>query len=580
MYETRPCTHFPELGPAWRSWHDIAGAIDARLAATTDGPAVLALECYPGVDLSELERGILPLLSPSLVLHADDYSWSAERVQARIADTITNDRVFGVMSHYTIDQFFDDERLEAAHTAVAGAHGLVVVMGFGATLLCKPDLVVYADLTRWEIQCRHRRGMPNWKSDNDGEDALRKFKRSYFFEWRLADRLKQAVMPTADLVLDTNRPNDPSMVDGATCRKALARLSARPFRLVPYFDQSVWGGHWMQEHFGLDPEAPNFGWAFDGVPEENSLLMDFGGIEVEVPALDLVFFHPDELLGPKVHARFGTEFPIRFDYLDTMGGGNLSLQVHPLTEYIRDRFGMAYTQDESYYILDAMAGSHVYLGVRTGVNKDDMVRDLERAAAGEIRFPDEAYVNRLPVDKHDHVHIPAGTVHCGGAGTVILEISATPYVFTFKLWDWGRVGLDGIPRPTHVEHGARNILTSRDTELCATRLIDRAADPHQNLSSQEGVVEEHTGLNELEFIETRRHWFTRSARLECHDSVNVLNLVEGGSARVESVDRSFEPFPVNYGETFIVPARVGTYRITNTSEADRRIAVIQAYVRN
>jgi hypothetical protein len=69
-----------------------------------------------------------------------------------------------------------------------------------------------------------------------------------------------------------------------------------------------------------------------------------------------VFRHPRELLGGAVHARFGAEFPIRFDLLGTMGGGSLPLQVHPLTEYIQDRFGMHYTQDESYYLLDAAEG--------------------------------------------------------------------------------------------------------------------------------------------------------------------------------------------------------------------------------
>jgi len=109
----------------------------------------------------------------------------------------------------------------------------------------------------------------------------------------------------------------------------------------------------MKSVCGLDPEKPNYAWSFDGVPEENSLLLDVDGIVVETPAINLVHEEAKALLGDKVHARFGTEFPIRFDFLDTIGGGNLSLQVHPLTEYIQDTFGMHYTQDESYYILDA-----------------------------------------------------------------------------------------------------------------------------------------------------------------------------------------------------------------------------------
>ena len=68
--------------------------------------------------------------------------------------------------------------------------------------------------------------------------------------------------------------------------------------------------------------------------------------------MDLVLLKSKEVLGEPVEARFGKDFPIRFDFLDTMGGGNLSLQVHPTTQFIRDNFGMCYTQDESYYLLD------------------------------------------------------------------------------------------------------------------------------------------------------------------------------------------------------------------------------------
>ena len=568
------------------------GQVVARLREALEGRAaagapagdardhvVLALECHPETDFAELRASLIESLAPSLVLFSDDYSQPADEVQRRIADCITDDRVFGVMSHYMINQFFDAGRLAEAAEKIAQARGLVVVYGMGATALCEPDLLVQVSVTRWEAQLRLRAGMPNWKADNAGEDALRKFKRGYFFEWRVADRAKYANFDRVDFLLDQNRHDDPRMVTGAAWRAALEQVARQPFRLVPYFDTSVWGGHWMQERFGLDPEAPNFGWAFDGVPEENSVALDFGGTCVEVPAQDVVSRAPASLMGAKVHARFGTDYPIRFDYLDTMGGGNLSLQVHPETAYIQDRFGMAYTQDESYYILDATDDSCVYLGVKTGVRKEDMVGDLRRAARGGFRFPDEDYVNRVPVKKHDHVHIPAGTVHAGGAGTVILEISATPYIFTFKLWDWGRVGLDGLPRPINIDHGEKNIVMSRDTECVYGRLIDRADAPHEELSEEPGVRVERTGLDELEFVETRRYWFRDQATLETFGSVNELNLVEGESAVVESPDGSFDPLEVHYGETFIVPECVGTYRVRNTGDRSREIAVIQAFVR-
>src|SRR4029079_278104 len=97
---------------------------------------------------------------------------------------------------------------------------------------------------------------------------------------------------------------------------------------------------------------------------------------VEIPALDLVLLEAPALLGDAVHARFGDEFPIRFDFLDTMQGGNLSFQVHPLTEYIQEHFGMHYTQDESYYLLDAAEDASVYLGVKENIDRDEMIADL------------------------------------------------------------------------------------------------------------------------------------------------------------------------------------------------------------
>lgn len=73
--------------------------------------------------------------------------------------------------------------------------------------------------------------------------------------------------------------------------------------------------------------------------------------------------------------------------------------------------------------------------------------------------------------------------------------------------------------------------------------------------------EERTGLHELEFIETRRHWFEKEILLSTYDSVNRLNLVEGEEAIVESLDGGFRPFKVYYGETFIIPAQIEKYRI-------------------
>ena len=236
---------------------------------------------------------------------------------------------------------------------------------------------------------------------------------------------------------------------------------------------------------------------------------------------------------------------------------------------------MRYTQDESYYILDTKGDdSCVWLGIKSGTNPSDMARDLERAQQGECPFPAEKYVNCIPVKKHDHVLIPAGTVHCSGANTMVLEISATPYIFTFKLWDWNRLDLDGKPRPVHLKHGLANIQWDRTTSWVQENLVDQAREVHRD----DHCVVERTGLHEREFIDTYRISTAGDALIHRNGSVHVINLVEGEQIFLESPDHSFEPVPVHYAETCIIPEAAGDYRIVSKNQ--QPVKVILACVRN
>jgi mannose-6-phosphate isomerase class I len=106
--------------------------------------------------------------------------------------------------------------------------------------------------------------------------------------------------------------------------------------------------------------------------------------------------------------------------------------------------------------------------------------------------------------------------------------------------------------------------------------MENLVNPVHILAENEHYTEEHTGLHELEFIETRRFTIRDCAELDCHESVNVLNLVEGTACLVESADKSFDPFEVHYAETFIVPECAGKFRLRAVGGPVR---VMQAYVR-
>ena len=412
-------------------------------------PGVLCVECYPGVFIDEVERAMVTALEPRQVFRSSDFLQAPAELESRFSPFLTDDPVFGRMNGLRIEDFMDQGKLAQARDQIERAEPMALVIGTGAALLAPhADVLVYADMARWEIQQRQRRNeIPNLGADNQCQMASLKYKRAFFIDWRAADRLKKELFGRIDFLLDTNDRHCPKLVSGDLIHQALGAVAKRPFRVVPYFDPGPWGGEWMRAVCDLPPDAPNYAWCFDCVPEENSLLLGFGAARVEIPSINLVFFHPRELLGDAVHARFGTEFPIRFDFLDTMGGGNLSLQVHPLTEYIQDQFGMHYTQDESYYILDADDDGVVFLGLREHIQREEMIGALARAQQGNNPFPADRFVNQWPARKHDHFLIPAGTVHCSGRNCMVLEISATPYIFTFKLWDWGRLDLRGPAAP-------------------------------------------------------------------------------------------------------------------------------------
>ena len=512
-------------------------------------------------------------MTPAHVILSEDIFYDGKKLTEMMQVNLTEDRVRGVMYYGTIRDYVDEAKLAKIQKFVKNKEGIVLVYGFGASLITKGDLLIYADLTRWEIQLRYRAGLPNFKQSNYDEDPLIKNKRGYFIEWRIADKHKREIFEDIDLYLDTNCSNKPKMITGIAFRNALKSVCNQPFRLVPYFDPGVWGGQWMKEVCNLDKSKSNYAWSFDGVPEENSINLKFGDIVIATPALNVVMYQAIELLGAKNYARFGAEFPIRFDLLDTMGGGNLSLQVHPTTEYIKSHFGMPYTQDESYYILDCDGGG-VYLGLKENINSVEFINDLERGNEGNQSFDADKYINFFPAKKHDHFLIPAGTIHCSSANCVVLEVSATPYIFTFKLWDWDRVGLDGKPRPIHVEDGKKVIDYQRTTTWVESNLVNNFTE----IEKSDEYTEVKTGLHELEFIETRVITTKQKIYQQTNKSVVMMNLVAGESAVIKSPKNKFEPYTVHYAETFIVPAQVGEFTIEPFDKNE--IKVLKAYVRN
>jgi mannose-6-phosphate isomerase class I len=314
-----------------------------------------------------------------------------------------------------------------------------------------------------------------------------------------------------------------------------------------------WGGQWLTRTIGIETNEPNLAWSYELIADEAGILVD--GLEV---AFDLLLAQEaDTVLGVEVARRFGGTFPIRFDYLDTLHGGDLSIQCHPSEQYAREVFGLAYTQSETYYVVETMPGAEVFLGLREGADVAAFVADTHAALEGRSFDPSE-YVQTHEARKHRLYLIPPGTVHASGAGSVVLEVSATPYLYTLRFYDWLRRALDGRLRPVHIEHAFANLdQTRRPEELIREPQAVRAG-------------EADLGAHPELFYGIHRLEFDGAIEDDTVDRFHLLCLVDGAGAVLETAESAHE---LAYGETILVPASVGRYRLVGTGMA------VKAFVR-
>jgi len=558
-----------------RGYAQIAETLGKQLKT---GKTVITVDCSDGVLVDEIVDGLKPLKF-DLIVKSSSIFISPEAMNEKVYRYLTDDRVFAIAYTGKWLDFVDPKALDTARKIVSDAQGKILVIGVGAGYIHPGDIQVLADMTVWELQMRYRKdGITNFNATNAHEEMGKKFKRGYFLDWRLANQRKSEVLKTFHYYLDTVVKNDPRMITREAFNQGLMQMMNQPFRTVPFFDEGLWGGHWMEKVLGVDdPDLKNTAWGYNCLFPENEVNLTFGKTTINVPGYTLCQKYAKQLIGEKGYARFGADYPIRFDFLDTMGGGYLSLQVHPDTKYYQENFGMPFTQDESYYFLDCEPkDTYMYLGLTDSCNREDMERDLKLANDGKIVFPAEKYSNKIAVKKHEHYHIPAGTVHCSGSNTMVLEISTSPCIFTFKLWDWGRVGMDGMPRPINIERGMEVIQWDKHeawmNEFCAFTPVP--------LSSGEGWREERTGMADTQFIETRRYWMSVKTLHNTNHETQVLNLIEGEEALIESPTNQFAPYVIHFAESIVIPALIGSYTVTPHGVSEgKEIGLIKAYVR-
>ncbi|WP_405783408.1 class I mannose-6-phosphate isomerase [Streptomyces sp. NBC_00859] len=549
MHQPRPYERNPRY-PA--TGGTVVTGWTAAVADVPTAPTVLALDGPAALNWAGAVDGLAEALGARgtavTVLDIREL-WSAAAVERLCVPGPDADPFFLPLAEFSMSDLFG-----TPPTQQRPRDGVLLVFGPGAAL-SRPDLLWWADLPKRYAEEAVTGGATG---TNLGRPGVPGELRSLFYtDWPVGDRHRDGLAHRVDRWVDLQSEQGPASLDGAAVRATLAGLATGPVRTRPFFNSTPWGGQWAARELGFEPRNGNTALGYELIaPEAGVLVGQDEAAQVELPFQLLCELHPDEFLGPEVHRRYGTSFPIRFDYLDTVGGGNLSLHLHPQEQYMRETFGWPYTQHETYYVTASEPGAQVYLGLRDSTDVDVMRKEVEAAADG-VPLRVEDHVMTHPAEAGQLFMIPAGTPHASGAGNLVLEVSATPYLYSLRFYDWLRKGTSGAPRPLSYEHGFANLGTARRGDDVVDDLVQRP----RTLREGPGWREEAIGALPEMFYAVHRFVIEgpEAAADDTAGRFHILNVSSGDGVVVETPGGLRHDLA--FAETLTVPASVGPYRL-------------------
>ena len=216
------------------------------------------------------------------------------------------------------------------------------------------------------------------------------------------------------------------------------------FKFEPIYKQRVWGGTQFSELFE-DRLSKNqkYGESWNIVDREDNQSLCKLDTGKEVSIAELLRIKGKEIMGPTWND--GDKFPILVKWLDCQE--RLSLQVHPPKE-LADKLG-GEPKTENWYVVNSSKNSGLFLGFNQKVSNSQFKEALENNQAEDL-------CNRIESNPNDSVLVKSGRIHAIDAGNLILEIQQNSDT-TYRVFDWGRVGLDGKPRDLHVQESLSSI---------------------------------------------------------------------------------------------------------------------------
>jgi len=442
---------------------EIAKVINSFYSANLNIKPTIVFDLHPGVNVKQIKK-IIGELGIKKQMDLSQFRLSDSEMEMKFITYLTNHPNNGKFSVGEVGEFYKDGTKEIIADKLNEDNSLVI-SGVGAAALVETASLLILVNSTFDAATEYLQDTNEYLSE----------KRLKYLDFHLYDLHKRYLWERIDFVIDASTA-DLRMMNKEHYLKCITEITSKPFRTVPLFQENIWGGGlWFQEVLGSAKTDKKYSFLVSAILEEQYVTISNKESSFNIPGKDIIALEPLRLLGERIFFTYGYRSPIHLLLVDTIGGANSSLQVHPTASYNQDYMNYPYGHHEGYYIVKTTADSSVYLGIDEKYNVDDFIEALKKAKnTGE--FAAEEYVGHHALKQYDYIYLPGGVVHAFGKETVCLEIDSFSTT-TFKLWDWGRLGSDGKPRQIDLDLGSMVIQPKFSSKWSQANLFSREFSP-------------------------------------------------------------------------------------------------------
>ena len=305
-----------------------------------------------------------------------------------------------------------------------------------------------------------------------------------------------------------------------------------PLKFNPILKSMIWGGDKLRQYKAISTDQKNIGesWELSGVPGNESVVSngELAGRTIS----ELIKEYGPELLGRKVYETYGENFPLLIKFIDARD--DLSIQVHPDDAMAQAVHGQPFGKTEMWYVVSADKDAHLMSGLSAEITPEEYVSRVENNTITDVLCD-------YKVQSGDVFFLPAGRIHSIGKGCFIAEIQQTSDL-TYRIYDFGRLGLDGKPRELH-------------TELAKDAIDYSVSEDYRTAYAP--VLNEDIPLVECDYFKTHLLDLTEhlSVDVKSRDSFMIVICLEGQG---ELKDSEGNVIDLKQGETVLVPASIDT----------------------